>query len=174
MPHKRLGEKPVGGLKVARVRVQSENLKDALSLTRACPERSRRRVAGERARVWVSAPMTAGVLTLVLMLAVGVWPAAAAGDAAAGAKIFAARCARCHGPGGKGDGPDLAKLRPTSSPVNWTRAVVMKKWADDEIVDIITKGGKAVGSSPVMPSFQGKLTDAQIHDLLAFIRTLAK
>jgi mono/diheme cytochrome c family protein len=127
------------------------------------------------ARLWIwQRPMIAVVSTLLLMLAVAVWPAAAAGDPAAGAKIFAARCARCHGPGGKGDGPDLAKLRPTSSPVNWTRAVVMKKWADDEIVDIITKGGKAVGSSPVMPSFQGKLTDAQIHDLLAFIRTLAK
>ena len=144
------------------MRVQGEDLVDALSLAR------------ERVKVWVSAPMIAVVATLLLMLAVAAWPAAAAGDPAAGAKIFAARCVRCHGPGGKGDGPDLAKLRPTSSPVNWTRAVVMKKWADAEIVDIITKGGKAVGSSPVMPSFQGKLTDAQIQDLLAFIRTLAK
>ncbi len=114
------------------------------------------------------------ILTLVLMLAVAASPAAAAGDAAAGAKIFADRCARCHGPGGKGDGPDLAKLHPSSSPVNWTRLVVMKQWSDKEIVDIIAKGGKAVGSSPVMPPFAGKLSDAQIQDLLAFIRTLAK
>lgn len=50
----------------------------------------------------------------------------------------------------------------------------MQKWSDQEIVDIITKGGKAVNSSPVMPRFGGKLSDAQIQDLLAFIRSLAK
>jgi len=50
----------------------------------------------------------------------------------------------------------------------------MKQWSDNEIVAIITKGGKAVNSSPVMPRFQGKLTAAQIQDLLAFIRTLSK
>jgi cytochrome c6 len=118
--------------------------------------------------------MIALVVTLFLTLAVFVGPAAAAGDATAGAKIFAARCARCHGKDGQGNGPDLAKLHPTSSPVNWTRSVVMKKWSDKEIVDIITKGGKAVDSSPVMPPFGGKLSDAQIQDMLAFIRTLAK
>ncbi|MGO9061765.1 MAG: c-type cytochrome [Candidatus Binataceae bacterium] len=118
--------------------------------------------------------MIAGILTLLLMLAIGVMPASAAGDAAAGAKIFTARCARCHGADGKGNGPDLAKLHPTTSPVDWTRSAVMKQWSDDEILAIITKGGKAVKSSPVMPPFQGKLTNAQIQDLLAFIRTLAK
>jgi mono/diheme cytochrome c family protein len=118
--------------------------------------------------------MLAVILTLVLTLAVAIGPASAAGDAGAGAKVFAERCARCHGKDGHGDGPDLAKLHPSSTPVNWTRSVVMKKWSDQEIVDIITKGGKAVGSSPVMPPFGGKLTNAQIQDLLAFIRSLAK
>ena len=118
--------------------------------------------------------MLALVLSLVLMLTLFAGPARAAGDAAAGAKIYAARCARCHGKGGEGNGPDLAKLHPTSSPVNWTRAVVMKQWSDKEILDIITKGGKAVKSSPVMPPFGGKLSEAQIQDLLAFIRSLAK
>jgi mono/diheme cytochrome c family protein len=118
--------------------------------------------------------MLAVILTLVSILAVAVGPARAAGDAAAGAKIFAERCARCHGKGGEGNGPDLAKLHPASSPVNWTRSVVMKQWSDAEILAIISKGGKAVGSSPVMPAFAGKLTDAQIQDMLAFIRSLAK
>jgi high-affinity iron transporter len=116
------------------------------------------------------------VLAVALMLGLTVWPVvvSAAGDPAAGAKIFADRCARCHGQAGKGDGPDLAKLHPTSSPVDWTRSVVMKKWSDEEILAIITKGGKAVDSSPIMPPFGGKLSDAQIQDLLAFIRSLAK
>jgi mono/diheme cytochrome c family protein len=118
--------------------------------------------------------MIAVILAVLVLIAVGGGPASAAGDAAAGAKIFAERCIRCHGKNGEGNGPDLLKLRPTSSPVNWTKPVVMRQWSDAEIVDIITKGGKAVGSSPIMPAFGGKLTDAQIQDLLAFIRTLAK
>jgi mono/diheme cytochrome c family protein len=120
--------------------------------------------------------MNAFVLALALMLGFTVWPvaASAAGDAAAGATIFADRCARCHGPAAKGDGPDLAKLHPTSSPADWTRSVVMKKWSDEEILAIITKGGKAVDSSPIMPPFGGKLSDAQIQDLLSFIRSRAK
>ena len=118
--------------------------------------------------------MIAGILAMVLTLVIGILPASVAGDAAAGGKIFAARCARCHGPDGKGNGPDLVKLHSDATPVDFTNPVVNKKWSDDDIVAIITKGGKAVGSSPVMPSFQGKLTDAQIQDLLAFIRTLAK
>jgi len=118
--------------------------------------------------------MIALILTLVLTLVVWAGPAAATGDAAAGARIFAERCARCHGKDGQGKGPDLAKLHTTSSPVNWTRSVVMKQWSDKEIVDIITKGGKAVGSSAAMPPFGGKLSDAQVQDMLAFIRSLAK
>jgi mono/diheme cytochrome c family protein len=114
-------------------------------------------------------------LILILMLVFAfIGPAPAAGDAAAGQKIYVDRCARCHGENGEGNGPDLAKLHPSSSPVNWTRAVVMRQWSDKEIVDIITKGGKAVGSSPVMPPFGGKLSEAQIQNLLAYIRTLAK
>jgi mono/diheme cytochrome c family protein len=114
------------------------------------------------------------ILGLILALAAASAPASTAGDAAAGRKIYVDRCERCHGPNGEGNGPDLAKLHPSSSPVNWTRAVVMRQWSDKEIVDIITKGGKAVGSSPVMPPFGGKLSEAQIEDLLAYVRTLAK
>jgi mono/diheme cytochrome c family protein len=118
--------------------------------------------------------MIAAVLMMVLTLAMLAGPASAAGDVAAGKKIFEERCVRCHGPEGKGNGPDLEKLHPSSSPVNWTKPVVMRQWSDKEIVDIITKGGKAVGSSPVMPRFGGKLSDSQIQDLLAFIRSLSK
>ena len=134
------------------------------------------RFTGLRVRTVRTRATNACFFTLALMVGLAARPvaASAAGDAAAGAKIFAARCARCHGPGGKGDGPDLAKLHPTSSPVNWTNPVVMKKWSDEEILEIITKGGKAVDSSPIMPPSGNKLTQAQIQDLLAFIRSLAK
>lgn len=118
--------------------------------------------------------MIARIAALGLVLMVGVSPAAAAGDVNAGAKTFTEQCAKCHGPDGKGDGPSLAKLHPKSNPVNWTNPVAMRQWSDAEIDAIIRKGGKGVGDSPVMPAYQGKLTDAQIGDLMAFIRSLAK
>jgi mono/diheme cytochrome c family protein len=38
---------------------------------------------------------------------------------------------------------------------------------------VIKNGGSAVGKSPLMAAWGGSLTDAQIRDVIAFIRTLA-
>jgi mono/diheme cytochrome c family protein len=100
--------------------------------------------------------------------------ALAAGDSQAGAKIFAQNCARCHGAGGKGDGPDLVKLQAAVSPDNWTDKETNNGLTDDFIISMITKGGKANGKSRIMPAFADKLNHQQAQDLLAFIRSVAK
>ena len=81
-------------------------------------------------------------------------------------------CAACHGATGKGDGPAAAGL-PTK-PRNHTDGAYMGKLKDQQIFDTIKKGGQAVGKSPLMPPWGGQLTDAQIQDLVAYIRTLAR
>jgi mono/diheme cytochrome c family protein len=101
-------------------------------------------------------------------------PIFAAGDASAGAKIYAQNCARCHGPTAKGDGPDLVRLQAAVSPEDWTDKQTNAALSDDFIVSMITKGGKANGKSPIMPAFGTKLNAAQIQDLVAFIRSVAK
>ena len=45
----------------------------------------------------------------------------------------------------------------------------VQKQSDKELKDIVTKG-----KPPKMPAYTGKLTDAQIDDLVKFIRTLKK
>lgn len=100
--------------------------------------------------------------------------AAAAGEAQAGAKLFAQHCARCHGSGGKGDGPDLAKIHPDTQPDNWTDKETNAELSDYKIRKIVTGGGSAVDMSSKMPAFAGKISPAQIEDLIAFIRTLPK
>ena len=107
----------------------------------------------------------------MLALAVG---GACAGNIENGAKLFAANCARCHGRGGKGDGPDLVKLQSAVSPDDWTDTESNKALTDGFIAAMITKGGKANGKSRIMPAFGDKLSAAQVRDLLAFIRSLAK
>ena len=101
--------------------------------------------------------------------------AAAAEDAVnLGARIFAANCARCHGQGGKGDGPDLVKLQSAVSPDDWTDKESNQELTDSFIIAMITKGGKANGKSRIMPAFGDKLNMQQVQDLLAFIRSLPK
>jgi mono/diheme cytochrome c family protein len=80
---------------------------------------------------------------------------AAAQDAAA---TYKAKCAMCHGPDGKGG---KMGTRDFASPE-------VKAESDAQLTEIISKGkGK-------MPSYEGKLKDTEIKDLVAYIRSLAK
>jgi len=119
-------------------------------------------------------PAAVWMLVLSLIVPLLVPSRAAAGDATLGAKIFKESCARCHGQAAKGDGPDLIKLQAAITPDDWTDAETNRGVADDQFVSIVTKGGKASGKSPVMPAFGDKLSPAQIQDLLAFFRSVAK
>ena len=96
--------------------------------------------------------------------------AAPAGNAAAGREVHVANCAKCHGPGGKGDGP-AGKLLKTK-PADWTDKAKMGKLSDSDLFNVIKGGGKAVGKSVLMPAWAGKLSDDQIRDVIAFIRSL--
>src|SRR5713101_4186693 len=115
--------------------------------------------------VWVAVP-----IALVVSLCV----AGAEGNVDRGAQVFAANCARCHGRGGKGDGPDLVKLQSAVSPDDWTDKESNQELTESFIVAMITKGGKANGKSRIMPAFADKLNTQQVQDLLAFIRAMPK
>lgn len=112
--------------------------------------------------------------TILTLLLAGAIAFAASGKVQAGAKIFSQNCARCHGAEAKGDGPDLVKLQAAVSPDDWTDRETNRKLSDQRIISMVTKGGKANGKSPIMPSFAGKLDPQQIQDLIAFIRSVAK
>jgi cytochrome c oxidase cbb3-type subunit 3 len=121
-------------------------------------------------------PMMLNVM-MILILAVAPVPADAA-DAAAGAKINAKHCAKCHGETGKGDGVMLQKFKTIGvvvpDPVAWNDGAGMSEWTDEQLVKIIKQGGNAVGKSKIMPPWGNRLSDAEIADLVAHIRSLAK
>jgi len=98
--------------------------------------------------------------------------ASGAGDAAKGKVKYQEVCAACHGATGKGDGPAAAGL--PVKPRDHTDAAYMGKLKDQQIFDTIKKGGQAMGKSPLMPPWGGQLSDAQIWDLVAYVRTLSK
>ncbi len=103
-------------------------------------------------------------------------PPTVSGDsAAAGAarQLYASTCAMCHGPEGRGDGPAAASisapLRDYSDPA-WQASVT-----DDQLAEIIVKGGQAVGKSPFMPA-NPQLADKPeaVNELVKLIRSFRR
>jgi len=99
----------------------------------------------------------------LLLLASWAGAPGARGDAAAGKDAYQKKCAMCHGADGKGETPTgkSMKLRDLGSDD-------VQKQSDAQLIDI-TANGKAK-----MPAYKGKLTDEQIKDVVAFIRTMKK
>lgn len=92
------------------------------------------------------------------------------GDPKAGLEIHKKHCLRCHGEQGKGDGPGAKLLK--TKPADWTDKEKMSKLTDEELIKIIAKGGDAVGKSKLMPAFGEKLTEQEVRNIVAFIRSL--
>jgi mono/diheme cytochrome c family protein len=84
---------------------------------------------------------------------------------AAAVKLYADRCARCHGLLGKGDGPEAKSLQPR--PRNFADPTWQLAIPDRKLDQIIVQGGAAVGRSPAMP---GQPDLASRPELLAALR----
>ncbi|MBI3091565.1 MAG: c-type cytochrome [Candidatus Tectomicrobia bacterium] len=95
---------------------------------------------------------------------------ASGGDAEKGRVSYQTYCASCHGAGGKGDGAAAAALNP--KPANHADNATMSQRSDEDLFKVVKGGGASVGKSPLMPGWGGSLNDAQIWDVVAFIRTL--
>ena len=92
-------------------------------------------------------------------------------DLAKGEALYKARCVTCHGTAGAGDGPAGKVLK--DKPKDWTKGEGLKDVSDQQLVDAVKKGGKAVGKSPAMIAFPG-LSDAEIQNVIAYVKTLVK
>lgn len=84
--------------------------------------------------------------------------------AAAGKPLYQANCALCHGETGESDGPASASFDPR--PATLTQGEITT--LPDGKLFSVTKNGK--GKMPPMK----KMTDEQIWQTIAYIRTLAK
>ncbi|HYB71926.1 MAG TPA: cytochrome c [Candidatus Sulfotelmatobacter sp.] len=116
------------------------------------------------------------LLVVVAVLAVlAVWRApargASRGDPKAGKEPYEKFCAVCHGPTGKGDGQGLRGL--PVHPKSFSDAAALRNVTDQALFDTIQKGGAATGKSPIMPPFGDQIKEAQIRDLVAYLRSLA-
>jgi len=98
-------------------------------------------------------------------------PAADQGDTshaamvALGNQVYQQRCALCHGPGGKGDGPAAAGLNP--KPRNHTDAAYMNSRTDAQLLDVIHNG------KGNMPAWKNVLSEREMKAALIHVRSLA-
>jgi mono/diheme cytochrome c family protein len=110
-------------------------------------------------------------LTFALSLTILLTGVARAQNAAEGKTLYSTYCVTCHGDRGKGDGVAARGL--PQKPADHTNGAVMNELTDKFLMDVISKGGGAVGKSSFMPAWGGSLNEQQIRDIIAYIRTIA-
>ena len=109
------------------------------------------------------------------LVSVSLWIGAACGaqetPGAAGTRahsLYNQHCVSCHGASGTGSWRSwLFLIRPG----NLTDAKKINALSDQYIFDLIKQGGANIGK-PGMPAFGFHLSDDEIRDLIAYVRTL--
>lgn len=114
---------------------------------------------GNHRNGWMTGTGILAGVALAMFLAM---PAKAA-SAAKGKGTFQAKCAMCHGQNGSGDTAMGKSLK-----VDDLRSKAVQKKTDAELAGVISKG-----KSP-MPGYGSQLGQADIADLVAYIRELGK
>ena len=115
-------------------------------------------------------PWIAGLVLGAILLGAGTPGLAARSGGVNGKKLYLTYCFTCHGTRGAGDGY-AASIQPTK-PRNLTEDVYMSGRTDQQLFDVISGGGTAVHKSMTMPYWRESLTQGQIWDLVAYVRTL--
>lgn len=97
---------------------------------------------------------------------------AAAHVDSAGATLYARYCTGCHGPRGRGDGPNATSL--PVPPARHASKDAMSARPDDALYDTIAGGGAIMNRSPRMPAYGTTLSPTQIRALVRHIRSLCQ
>jgi len=115
--------------------------------------------------------MNMGSILLLLLVMNILAGSARAQNQSDGKNLYTSYCSACHGEKGKGDGV-AAKGLP-AKPADHTNGAIMNQLSDKNLIEVISKGGSAVGKSAFMPAWGSSLNDKQIRDIVAFIRSIA-
>jgi mono/diheme cytochrome c family protein len=99
------------------------------------------------------------------------------GDAARGHEVYELYCVMCHGADGRGDGPGAAATNPkprdfTSGSFYIDANANNVAGEDIDLARVIRESPATFGGSKAMPAYKESLSEAQVRDLVAFIRGL--
>jgi mono/diheme cytochrome c family protein len=99
-------------------------------------------------------------------------PSGAPAAAHPGKLVYERHCATCHGAGGAADGPGASGLPIKPPPL--TDGRLLNPLTDEFLMTVVRDGAAAVGLAPQMPGFGRLLTDREVRDVVAYVRTLAQ
>lgn len=83
-----------------------------------------------------------------------------------GRDVYRARCAACHGPEGRGNGPAAAAMNPR--PTDFAVVAQRQATTDSSVADVIEHGRRS------MPAFGRMLTRVQMDSLVGYVKTLRR
>lgn len=119
---------------------------------------------------WLLFPAALGVIVLNLVVFVAFWPPPTPPAGASPAqRLYFAHCVTCHGVEGKGTWRAAFLLIQPGDLSDSRRAGTL---SDQYLFDITKHGGAPIGR-PGMPAFSFHLSDAEIQDLVRYLRTLS-
>lgn len=105
----------------------------------------------------------------VFLLGVALFPVKSfAADIEAGKTKFQTYCVTCHGPEAKGDGVAAAALNPKPRNLQATTKT------DAEMKKVIKEGGPSMGLSTTMAAWGTVLSDSDIDNIIAYVRSITK
>ena len=81
-------------------------------------------------------------------------------------------CQTCHGESGAGDGFNAFNLDP--HPRDLSDPAFQKAKTDADLTDAVRRGGAGVGLSALMPPWGHTLSERQVADVVAYLRTLKR
>ncbi len=90
-----------------------------------------------------------------------------------GKKLFIHFCTQCHGEKGKGDGVNAEFLNPKPRDLTDSEEKYMVKLSNQDIINVIAKGGAGVDKAVAMPPWGRKtLSEYEVGVLAGYVRTL--
>jgi len=85
---------------------------------------------------------------------------------------YALHCSSCHGQ--KGDGKGVLAGEFETPPRDHTDADILSARTDEELFEVISKGGAAMGFDEAMPPHNTVISEEEIRGLVKYIRMLCK
>ncbi len=89
-----------------------------------------------------------------------------------GKQVYDRYCAVCHGAEGQGDGFNAYNLNPR--PRDFTEPGFLSALSDEWLLEVIRQGGRGVKRSVLMPSYENTLSEAQMRDVVDYLRYLSQ
>lgn len=89
----------------------------------------------------------------------------------AGKDNYVGNCSPCHGMAGKGDGPLAGALGEGVVPRKLSDAGLLSARTDGFLFKVIKSGGVSVGFSEAMPDWKDTFTDAEMEQIVQYLRS---